>query len=120
MSEFKGKINHGALTNAPIYETHKRGKNWMAIIRIDPTSPGGLSRKFITRANGEYKYLTNELKENDAIEFGADYYSGRGSKSINRWYGVIRKITNNEITIEQFETGNTACQESEKFHLDVL
>jgi hypothetical protein len=91
----------------------------MAIIKIDPTFPGGLSRNFITRGKGEFRYLTEMLNENAAVEFGADYYSSRGSKSMKQWYGVIRKIQIDEITIEQFETGKLACQESEKLHLTV-
>ena len=104
--------DHGALTQAPIYEQHKRGKNWLAIIDTDPTKPGGLGRQFANRAHGEYLYLIENLREGQAIEFGADYYSGRGLKSPKRFYGVIRKITENTIEIEQFKTGKEAISAS--------
>lgn len=100
--------DHGALTQAPIYEQHKRGKNWLAIIDINPTKPGGLDRKFVSNANGEYLFMISELKEGQAIEFGADYYSGKGRKSPKRFYGVIRRITENTMEIEKFKTGKEA------------
>jgi hypothetical protein len=107
------KHDHGALTEAPIFETHKRGKNWMAIISIDPTKPGGLERKFMNRARGEYRYLIGDLKEGDPIEFGADYYSCKQRKTPKRFYGVITKITETELMIEEMKTGKGAVKYSE-------
>ena len=40
---FVGKIEDGAMVEAPIYEAHSRGKNWMATIEADPAAPGGLA-----------------------------------------------------------------------------
>ena len=104
-------VELNALTECPCYESHKRGKNWAATIRLDPASPGGLSRDFWPRAHGEYYYLLpKSLRVGDAVEFGADYYSSGGRKNANRWYGVVRAISDAEITLEKHGTGKDACK----------
>jgi hypothetical protein len=95
------KIELGAMIEVPIYETHHRGKNWMAIIEPDPRSPGGLHRTFVERGKGKFYYMVNELEIGQNIEFGADYYSSGGRKNKNRWYGRITNITDTEIEIEE-------------------
>jgi len=55
------KVEDGALVEVPIYETHSRGRNWLAIIESDPQAPNGLKRQFVT--NGKEhpeKYMTYE------------------------------------------------------------
>lgn len=86
-------VENGALTDVPVYESHQRGKNWMATIADDPRSPGGLRREFADRARGaKYHYMVPEgLKPGDAVEFGADYISGGGKRSANRWHGVVHE-----------------------------
>lgn len=96
-------VKNGALTEAPIYENHKRGKNWMAVIEPDPTSPGGISRAFQQRANGEYFYMLGNLEPGDAVEFGADYISSSGKRSSSRWYGVVISLSDNTVAIEKCE-----------------
>lgn len=95
-------IEAGALTKVPVYEEHARGKNWFAKISADPTAPGGLSRTFATVAKGKYFYLVPAwCIPGVAVEFGADYYSRGGKKTISRWYGVIRARTEDTLTIER-------------------
>ncbi|MFW6156940.1 MAG: hypothetical protein ACOC7J_06455, partial [Armatimonadota bacterium] len=68
-------VEEGALTEVPIYEGHRRGKNWFARIAKDPTAPGGLSREFADRAKGRYYYVIPEwATPGTPVEFGADYY----------------------------------------------
>ena len=50
-------IEFGALSECPVWESHKRGKNWCAAITPDPKSPGGLARDFWEKAKGDYYYL---------------------------------------------------------------
>jgi hypothetical protein len=107
------KHDHGALIEVPIFEKHKRGKNWMAVISINPTKPGGLGRKFMNRAHGEYKYSIEGLKKGNAIEFGADYYSSKLNRTPKRFYGVIVEITEKELIIEEMKTGRKAIEYSE-------
>jgi len=83
----KLKVEKGALLEVPIYEPHKRGKNWLAEIDLDPASPGGLKRRFFPRARGEYYYFIEPGVF--AVEFGADYYSSSYKKHPNRVYGVL-------------------------------
>lgn len=83
----KLKVEKGALLEVPVYKSHKRGKNWLAIIELDPASPGGLKRRFLPRARGEYYYFIEPGTY--PVEFGADYYSSSYRKYPNRVYGVL-------------------------------
>lgn len=106
MIELKKEL--GALLDCPLYSSHKRAKNWLAKIKKDPSSPGGLRRDFQKRANGNYYYMVNELNVGDVIEFGADYYTASGRKDPVRLYGVVREITDDKIVIERFSTSDNA------------
>lgn len=107
-------IDHRALREAPVWETHKRGRNWMAQIGIDPTCPGGLSRQFAHRAKGDYVYLIEEwMQPNVAVEFGADYYTGSGKKHPVRWYGVICEVNDEVMKVEECGTAVEAVKLSE-------
>lgn len=81
------RIERGALAEVPAWESHARGSNWMAVVQIDPSKPGGLDRAFAAKAKGDYFYLTPRLEVGDAIEFGADYRTGGNKKSSRRWFG---------------------------------
>jgi hypothetical protein len=96
-------VEQGYLTDAPIYEPHKRGKNWLAVIELDPDSPGGLMREFMKRGRGEdYYYSVKELEVGDVVEFGADYYSSGGHKSPRRVYAVVLDIKSNSLKLAEF------------------
>lgn len=103
-------IECGAMTDAPVYEGHKRGRNWMAIISANPTAPGGLERQFVPRAHGKYFYPIEGLAAGQAVEFGADYYSAGGRKHPSRWYGVIVRISADQIEIAPCESGDAALE----------
>lgn len=103
-------VELGAFTNVPIHESHKRGKNWLAVITPDPRSPGGIGRAFATRAYGKYYYIVPPLEPGDAIEFGADYYTGGGRKVPRRWYGVVREVGEHEVVVEQCDTAFEAFE----------
>jgi hypothetical protein len=104
MSLFTSELVQGAMCSVPIYESHKRGTNWLAVIHVDPESPNGLGRDFCRKAKGEFYYFTDNLKENDAIEIGADYTSSGGNKSRRRQYGLVKSISADKIEIELFDT----------------
>lgn len=108
------KISMGCMVDAPIFESHKRGKNWFAVIYKSPDSPGGLGRSFQEKAKGEYFYHIQGLEVNDPIEFGADYYSCGGNPHRKRWFGVIKKITEKSITIKPYDTGIQAINASDR------
>ena len=108
-------IELGALTNVPIWEDHKRGKNWFAKISKDPKAPGGLGREFAAKAHREYYYmLLKEWGIGTPIEFGADYYSGSGNPSRSRWYGYISRSEENEVVFEHTETASQAIKQGKE------
>ena len=113
--EYRVKIEHGAMTNAPIYEDHKRARNWLAVIRLDPKAPSGIGRKFMEKARGDrYFYLTDGLEVGQPVEFGADYYTGGGRKQASRWYGVVAEITEDEIVFERAADARSAVERAKE------
>jgi len=110
-SQLRIEIENGAMRSAPVYETHRRGKNWAAVIELDPKSPGGLKRKFLSRAKGDdYYYMTDGLSVGAPVEFGADYYTAGGSKRECRWYGVVVEMTETEVVLERAENARQAIE----------
>lgn len=55
-------------------------------------------------------YLVEGLRVGDPVEFAADYTNSRGRKTWTRWYGVITGLTNEEMTVCQYDTGRQACK----------
>lgn len=117
------KIEDGCLASVPngCWESHSRGKNWLATISSNPTSPGGLERSFANKAKGELYYILPEVEAGNAVEFGADYYSGGGRKNAKRWYGFFVKIipaTEDRpayMVFREAGTGKAAIKAGEKF-----
>lgn len=101
MSNYTAKVEDGAMVEAPVYEAHKRGKNWMATITADPAAPGGLARTFVKTGRGRYYYIVDASLVGKAVEIAGDYISGGGNRSRNRWYGVVRSVTDSAISIER-------------------
>ncbi len=120
--EFDGdlfiRIEDGALTSAPVWENHKRGKNWLAIIASDPSSPGGLKRDFAVKAKGDSFYLEPTWIVGDAIEFGGDYYSGGGSKRADRWYGFVVSHGLEFVLLRKCDGGKTAIKNGKAWAKD--
>jgi hypothetical protein len=108
------KIENGALVDVPIFEEHKRGKNWMAVIAYDPRKPGGLQRSFLERARGKYYYMVKGLNIGDAVEFGADYYTTSRKRHTNRVYAAVVALTSTELTLELCSTSSEAIETAKK------
>lgn len=111
-------IEDGALIGVPCYESHKRGKNWMAIIAVNPRAPGGLDRDFVEKAKGKAYYMVpSDFEPGTPIEFGADYYSGSGRKSTERWYGYVVRVDEEAgfIVLHECATGKDAVKSGQKF-----
>lgn len=111
-------VRDGALVEVPVYTTHRRARNWAAIVRPDPRSPGGLARRFLARAHGDYYYLIDGLELGQVIEFGADYFSSRGVRHPERWYGVVVSISQDQVVFlpaktkaEAFELAKEFCEQ---------
>lgn len=101
-------VANGVLLEAPIFEQRHQGSNWMAVIDLDPTMPGGLSRRWLKRGRGECLYMLDQLALFDAVEFGADYTFPSGTKQRDRWYGIVTAITDGFIRIEEAKSGAKA------------
>jgi hypothetical protein len=113
------QIEQNALLDAPIWESHKRGKNWCAIIAKDPTAPNGLAREFLERARGQYYYILHEqVVQNTPLEFGADYYSGSGNPHRQRWYGVVISVSDGALVLEQHQTALAAINAAKYASVD--
>lgn len=98
---------NNALLAVPIWE-EKRGTNWLAVIDIDGTMPGGLSRRWLNRGRGECYFLVEQLAPFDPIEFGADRTAWSGNKVRNRWYGVVIEKTEAYLLVEPVDSGAQA------------
>jgi len=112
-------VANGALLEAPIWEKHFRGSNWLALIDIDPTAPGGLSRRFLNRGKGECLFVIEQLGLFDAVEFAADYTTSVGTKKKDRWYGVVVALTDGHLLVERCETGVKAVLRSKEARASV-
>ena len=109
---YTAPVSDGAMLGAPVYESHRRGKNWMAVIAPDPAAPGGVARTFVPRGRGRYYYIVSADLVGQPVEVGADYISSGGKRSPKRWYGVVRALTSEEIRIEHYETATQAIAAS--------
>jgi hypothetical protein len=104
----KMAVANGALLEVPLFEKHHRGTNWMAVIDIDGTAPGGFSRRWVDRGKGECFYLIDQVTLFDPIEFGADYSTFNGRRYRKRWYGVVIAKTENYLLVEECAKGTVA------------
>lgn len=92
----------------PVWEKLEVAKNWAAVILADG------ERDFIPLDFETNQYEVDELSVGKVVEFGADRLvdgpkGGKNSKRIkNRWYGIVRAITNTYVEIERFESADAA------------
>ncbi len=105
------EIEDGALTQVPMWQTHKRGRNWFAAIASDPKSPGGLARTFAEKAKGASYYIVPDLAPGIPVEFGADYYSARGNPDRERWYGYVKSLDDQRLILHKCATAKQAITE---------
>jgi|GEM_PF-3174384 len=92
------EIETGCINNFN-FETHKRGKNWIATVQKDRKSPGGLAREFWQRGSGSWCAIPTDLAAGDVLEFAGDYYSGGGSKRPQREYVKVIAITETYVEV---------------------
>jgi hypothetical protein len=98
---------NNALLSVPVWE-ERRAKNWLAVINVDGTKPGGLDRRWMPRARGECFYMVEQLSLFDPVEFGADRLAWSGNQVQNRWYGVVVEKTDSYLLVEPVESGAQA------------
>ena len=96
------KVAQGAILGAPIYEINKGKRNWMAIITENEDAPGHFGRRFLEHGERKCYYVINALKVGDPIEFGADWEDPENENKQRvrrRWYGVVKAITIDKLTL---------------------
>jgi hypothetical protein len=111
-------VLNGGLLKVPVYEAHFRGSNYVAIIDVDGTCPGGLSRRFIDRGKGAVLYMLGQVGALDVMEFAGDYTTSVGKKKRNRVYGVVVAKTPTELTVKPFEDAVDACLEAARLRAE--
>ena len=95
----------GALTQVPCYESHFRGRNWMAKIQPNAHAVGGWDREFAKTGRGkEMLYLVSDLFPGNVIEFGADYYTSFDKKKPFRKYCIVLDRTEEALKVSVFDT----------------
>ena len=93
------KIVDGVIEQAN-YESHKRGKNWVATVERNLQSIGGLDRDFWER-RGRYATVPDDLVPGQWIEMGGDYYSGGGNPTRDRKYFRVVAISGEALEVEE-------------------
>ena len=106
------QIEDGTFEN-PERCTHRRGRNWVAIVERDKSQPGGLDRCFLARAPAGRVHMAG-LDPGMWLEFAGDYYSCGGSKRPNRKYCRIVEVTSGFLVVQDCEIGDVGkMQEAE-------
>lgn len=109
------------MQEAPVWETGKGAKNWLARIWRDKGGQGGLGREFVApvpiqqqggRDRVEFYDLPDWAVEGLPIEFGADRH-GQRYPDRERWYGVIAGIWEGWVALQEYTTARRAIRASE-------
>lgn len=99
------RIIRRGLIDVLAWDTHERGRNWAAIVEIDPLMPGGIRRVWFERGSGHAKYIIPEqLLVGHVIEFGADYFSWRGKRKRERIYAAVTHLSDTEVAVKPYST----------------
>jgi len=83
------------------WQAHRRGRNWAATVRFDPSAPNCLARNFWKRASGSYVAVPPSLAPGDLLEFGADYYTAAGHRHEHREYRRVLAVAPERIVLRE-------------------
>lgn len=81
------------------WESHKRGKNWVATVRRNKASRFGMDREFWQRGSGRW-YQVPELQPGDVVEMAGDYFKCSGRRAPSREYLRVTEIYDDSIVAE--------------------
>ncbi len=84
----------------PAYCSHKRGRNWAAIMR--GKNAANCERDFLN-AKGDIVDL-DPVEVGDVVEFGGDYITSTGRREPDRRWWHIRAITDDAMNYESHPT----------------
>ena len=89
-----------SVIESPVYESHKRGKNWFAV--LEGKNSVDMSMSF-QKMRGKLCSCVN-LKPGMAVEFGGDYISTGGYRQPDRKIYVIESIDEKGVHCTPYET----------------
>jgi len=89
-------IIEGASVENPAYVSHKRGRNWAAILR--GPNAAKMEREYLSQ-RGAIVDL-GSLKRGDALELGGDYITSGGNRHPDRRYYAVHARTETELLVE--------------------
>lgn len=94
-SQYCADIRNGCVDQEELggYESHRRGKNWVATVVADKSQPGGLSRDFWAKASGSWRHLPADIKAGDVLEIAHEYTTGGGRCDKSRNYIKVVAVT---------------------------
>jgi hypothetical protein len=72
-----------------LYESHQRGKNWIAYVVPDRRATGGLRRQFWRRTSDTWYTFPRPPQPGDVIEIAGDYYGCNGKPQHDRRYVLV-------------------------------
>lgn len=97
-------LNRG-LVDVLAWQSHHRGRNWVAFAEVEPSLPGGIKRTFFNRAAGKIAkvIIPDRLAVGDILEFGADYVSFGGRREPTRVYAVVLALSDTEMIVKPYD-----------------
>lgn len=94
-------IDGDAIEN-PIFESHKRGKNWVAI--LTGKNAASMERHFLANKGRVVDVSKLSVTGGDVLEIAGDYTSTRGNKSRNRVCGVVVERTDEQMILDTYSS----------------
>lgn len=85
------------------FENHRRGTNYIATVKFNPSAPGGLDRNFWEKGSGSYRAIPDELEIGDFIEVAHDYTSSGGTRNRRRDFYRIVSVSESELILAEDE-----------------
>lgn len=101
-------IREDGTVAAPWWRGHKRGKNWLAIIR--GKNAAHMSRDFLACDRVDRSYAVAGICVGDALECGSDYISCSGIRYRDRDYFTVVGLSETEAVVERYPTAAQAIR----------
>ena len=99
-------LDGGAMEN-PAYVSHKRGRNWSAV--LSGPNAARMERRFLP-ARGATVDLS-DVRPGQVVEFGGDYVTSGGNKHYDRRYLLVLATDGaDEMTVERHDTAAQALR----------
>lgn len=105
------RLDGGAVEN-PAYVSHKRGRNWGAV--LSGPNAAKMERTFLA-ARGATVDLS-DVRAGQVLEFGGDYVTSGGNKHYDRRYLLVLATDGiDEMTVERHDTAAQALRAAREF-----